>query len=185
MSTCYNNDHHENHQRAAELHDQAAHVHRNAAETHEKQDRQTGHEHSRQALEHSHKAYQHSEQLYTGVLNGHGISSFGHTDIAALASYAVGNERLSGRLTRRRLVPSGATIAGSCGTSSDVSSSIERIGIRETGSNVIAQQPPQLPPPNQPLARSIRGPHRSDCSLRCSYRVFMARIPRRSGFATA
>ena len=86
MSTRYNNgSHYENHQRAAELHDNAAHVHRNAAETHEKQDHQTGHEHSRQALEHSHKAYQHSEQLYTGVLNGHGISSFGHQDIAALA----------------------------------------------------------------------------------------------------
>jgi hypothetical protein len=86
MSTRYNNgSHYENHQRAAELHDNAAHVHRNAAETHEKQDHQTGHEHSRQALEHSHKAYQNSEQLFTGVLNGHGISSFGHKDIAELA----------------------------------------------------------------------------------------------------
>jgi hypothetical protein len=85
MSTRYNNgSHYENHQRAAELHDNAAHVHRNAAETHEKQDHQTGHEHSRQALEHSHKAYQHTEQLHV-VGNGHGIASFAHQDIEALA----------------------------------------------------------------------------------------------------
>ena len=86
MSTRFNNgSHYENHQRAAELHDNAAHAHRSAAETHEKQDHQTGQEHSRQALEHSQRAYQHAEQAPRDTLNEHGIDTFGHQDIAALA----------------------------------------------------------------------------------------------------
>jgi hypothetical protein len=74
MSTRYNNgSHYENHQRAAELQDGAAHAHR-VGEQHGKQDHLTGHEHSRQALEHSPEA-----------TLGHGIASFGHDEIAALA----------------------------------------------------------------------------------------------------
>jgi hypothetical protein len=74
MSTRYNNgSHYENHQRAAELQDGAAHAHR-VGEQNGKQDHLTGHEHSRQALEHSPEA-----------TTGHGITSFGHDEIAALA----------------------------------------------------------------------------------------------------
>jgi len=81
MSTRYNNgSHYENHQRAAELHDSAAHAHR-VAEQHGKQDHLTGHEHSRQALERSHNAHQQTRTA-TGA---HGIATFGHNDIAALA----------------------------------------------------------------------------------------------------
>src|SRR5580700_6163303 len=81
MSTRYNNgSHYENHQRAAELHDLAAHAHR-VAEQHGKQDHLTGHEYSRQALEHSQEAHQHTE----GLAARRGISSFAHTEIAALA----------------------------------------------------------------------------------------------------
>ena len=86
MSTRYNNgSHYENHQRAAELHDSAAHAHRSAAEAHEKQDHQTGQERSRQALEHSKQAYQQAEQAHRNAVNEHGIATFGHEDIAALA----------------------------------------------------------------------------------------------------
>ena len=86
MSTRYNNgSHYENHQRAAELHDNAAHAHRSAAESHEKQDRQTSQEHSRQALEHSQLAYLHTEQTHREAVNGDGIATFGHAEIAALA----------------------------------------------------------------------------------------------------
>jgi hypothetical protein len=81
MSTRYNDgSHYENHQGAAELQDGAAHAHR-VAEQHGKQDHLTGHEHSRQALEHSQDAHQHTQSATTG----HGIASFGHADIAALA----------------------------------------------------------------------------------------------------
>ncbi len=81
MSTRYNNgSHYENHQRTAELHDGAAHAHR-VAEQQGKQDHLTGHEHSRQALEHSQSA---DEQAQTST-NGHGITAFGHDDIAVLA----------------------------------------------------------------------------------------------------
>jgi hypothetical protein len=74
MSTRYNNgSHYENHQRAAELQDGAAHAHR-VGEQHGKQEHLTGHERSRQALEHSHEA-----------TAGHGLASFGHDEIAALA----------------------------------------------------------------------------------------------------
>ena len=81
MSTRYNNgSHYENHQRAAELHDAAAHTHR-VGEQQGKQDYLTGHEHSRQALEDSQEAH---EQTQTATA-GHGIPTFGHDDIAALA----------------------------------------------------------------------------------------------------
>jgi hypothetical protein len=86
MSTRYNNgSHYENHQRAAELHDSAAHAHRSAAEAHEKQDHLTGQEHSRLALEHSLKAHEQTGQMHRNVVNEHGIATFGHQDIAALA----------------------------------------------------------------------------------------------------
>lgn len=81
MSTRYNNgSHYENHQRAAELHDSAAHAH-HVAEQQEKQDHLTGHEYSRAALEHSRDAHQHT----LTATAGHGIATFGHADIAALA----------------------------------------------------------------------------------------------------
>ena len=74
MSTRYNNgSHYENHQRATELQNGAAHAHR-VGEQHGKQEHLTGHEQSRQALEHSPEAG-----------TGHGVASFGHDDIAALA----------------------------------------------------------------------------------------------------
>jgi hypothetical protein len=80
MSTRYNNgSHYENHQRAAELQDAAAHAHR-AAEQHGKQEHLTGHELSRQALEHDHEANRRSSEPAQ-----HGIASFGHAEIEALA----------------------------------------------------------------------------------------------------
>lgn len=80
MSTRYNNgSHYENHQRAAELHDLAAHAHR-SGEQQGKQEHETGHEHSRQALEHSERAHQSSQSTA-----GHGVETFGHDEIAALA----------------------------------------------------------------------------------------------------
>ena len=89
MSTRFNSgSHYENHQRAAELHDAAAHAHRSAAEQHGKQDHLTGHEQSRQILEHSQDAHQHTLEATAG----HGIATFGHDDIAALA-YALWQAR--------------------------------------------------------------------------------------------
>jgi Protein of unknown function (DUF2934) len=44
-------------------------------------DHLTGQEHSRQALEHFHDVHQHTQAATTG----HGISAFGHDDIATLA----------------------------------------------------------------------------------------------------
>ena len=86
MSTTHRNgSHFENHQRADELHDGAAHAHSTAAEAHEKQDHLTGQQHSRVALEHSQKGYLHSEPSHPGAVNEHGITTFGHEDIAALA----------------------------------------------------------------------------------------------------
>ena len=83
MSTRYNNgSHYENHQQAAELHDGAAHAHR-AGEQQGKQDHLTGHEYSRQALEHSPEAHQNYQAPVTTV--GHGIATFGHAEIEALA----------------------------------------------------------------------------------------------------
>jgi hypothetical protein len=81
MSTRYNDgSHYENHQRAAELHDVAAHAHRAAGE-HAQEEHLTGPEQSRQAHEHSHGAHEQTQI----ASNGHGIHSFGHNDIAALA----------------------------------------------------------------------------------------------------
>lgn len=81
MSTRYDSgSHYENHQRAAELHDAAAHAHR-LAEQQGKQDHLTGHELSRRALEHSEQAHQHTQ----ATVGAHGIPTFGHNDIAALA----------------------------------------------------------------------------------------------------
>jgi hypothetical protein len=74
MSTRYNNgSHYENHQRATELQNGAAHAHR-VGEQHGKQEHLTGHERSRQALEHARE-----------TADGHGVASFGHEEIAALA----------------------------------------------------------------------------------------------------
>ncbi len=81
MSTRYNNgSHYENHQEAAELHDGAAHAHR-VGEQQGKQEFLTGHEHSRQALEHSANGHEH----HRAATNEHGIATFGHAEIAALA----------------------------------------------------------------------------------------------------
>ena len=86
MSTRYNNgSHYENHQRAAELHDSAAHAHRVAAESHGEQDHPTAHEASRQALEHSQKAYALTQEVHQEGTVGHGIATFAHDDIAAVA----------------------------------------------------------------------------------------------------
>ena len=88
MSTRHNNEsHYENHQRAVELHDGAAHAHR-VAEEQGKQDHLTGHEHSQQPLEHSQSADKQTQD----VTNGHGVSAFGHDDIAPVA-YALWQAR--------------------------------------------------------------------------------------------
>jgi len=80
MSTRYNDgSHYENHQRAAELHDVAAHAHRVAEQGN--REHLTGHEHSRQELEHSRLRDEHTQTATAG----HGIRSFGHAEIAALA----------------------------------------------------------------------------------------------------
>lgn len=85
MSTRYNDgSHYENHQHATELHDEAAHVHRTAEEHRGKQDHQTDHEQSRQAMEHSRQTYL-DPQSHDGVHQQHGIATFGHEEIAALA----------------------------------------------------------------------------------------------------
>jgi len=81
MSTRQNNEsHYENHQRAAELHDGAAHAH-SVGEQQGQQGHLTAHEQSRQAAEHSQVAPGHPQ---AGTAD-HGISAFGHADIAALA----------------------------------------------------------------------------------------------------
>ena len=81
MSTRYNDgSHYENHQRAAELQDGGAHAHR-VGEQYGNQDHLTGHEHSRQALEHSRQV----DELTQAGATSHGIASFGHAEIAALA----------------------------------------------------------------------------------------------------
>jgi len=73
-------NHYSNHQKAAELHDAAAHAHR-VAEQHGQEEHLSGGEHSRQALEHSEAAHQKTQ----AATAAHGITSFGHQDIAALA----------------------------------------------------------------------------------------------------
>ena len=80
MSERYNNgSHYENHQREIELQNLAAHTHR-AGEQHGKQEHLTPHEQTRRSLEHSDEAlHPHQPTI------GHGITAFGHHDIAALA----------------------------------------------------------------------------------------------------
>ena len=81
MSTrCNNGSHYENHQRATELHDGAAHAH-DVADHHGQQDHLSAHELSRQALEDSRGAHRHPP----GSAAEHGITAFGHDEIAALA----------------------------------------------------------------------------------------------------
>ena len=81
MPTSHHNDSpYDNHYSAAELHDGAAHAHR-VAERQGKEDRLTAHEHSRQALEHSQLAHHSTEAASAG----HGVTTFGHAEIAALA----------------------------------------------------------------------------------------------------
>jgi len=81
MSKRYNNgSHYENHQRADELHGGAAHA-QGVAGLHGKQEHLTGSEHSRQEHEHSPEAREHGHAETVG----HGIASFGHGEIAALA----------------------------------------------------------------------------------------------------
>jgi hypothetical protein len=82
MSKRYNNgSHYENHQRADELHDAAAHAHR-VGEQHGQQEHLTGHEHSRHELEYS--AAETNGKIQPST-TGHGVASFGHDEIAALA----------------------------------------------------------------------------------------------------
>lgn len=89
MSTRYNDgSHYENHQRAAELHDIAAHTHRIAHEERGKQDHLTGQERSRQALEHPQDAHEHTSQMHEVQPTKHGVTTFGHDEIAARA-YAI------------------------------------------------------------------------------------------------
>jgi uncharacterized protein YdcH (DUF465 family) len=73
-------NHYANHQKAAELHDAAAHAHR-VAEQHGQEEHLSGAEHSRQALEHSEAAHLKTQSAVTA----HGITTFSHLDIAALA----------------------------------------------------------------------------------------------------
>ena len=81
MSTRYNDgSHYENHQRASELHDGAAHAHR-VAEQQGKPEHLTGPELSRQGQEHSQTPRQNTDVTTVG----HGVTAFGHSDIAALA----------------------------------------------------------------------------------------------------
>ncbi len=76
MSTRYNDgSHYENHQSAAELHDLPAHAHRSAIQ-HGQEEHLTPHELSRHEFEHSQEAR---------PTVGHGITAFGHNEIAALA----------------------------------------------------------------------------------------------------
>jgi len=86
MSKRYKNgSHYENHQRADELHEGAAHAHR-VGEQHGMQEHLTGHEHSRQQIEQSLEPHEHGvASAPSGHSVGHGIASFGHHEIAALA----------------------------------------------------------------------------------------------------
>jgi len=80
MSERYNNgSHYENHPRAAELQNAATHAHL-TGEQHGKQEHLTPHEQTRRSFEHSEEAL-HPHAPTTG----HGITAFGHEDIATLA----------------------------------------------------------------------------------------------------
>jgi len=70
----------DNRRRADELHDAAPHAH-SVGEQHGKQDHLTGSELSRQASETLHEAYRHPQ----AAAAGHGVATFGHNEIAALA----------------------------------------------------------------------------------------------------
>jgi hypothetical protein len=75
----------ENHQREAEIQDAAEHTHRAAEQKHDTQEHLTGHERTRQGLEHSQNGHQNGHLNNQSATVGHGIASFGHDDIAALA----------------------------------------------------------------------------------------------------
>jgi len=80
MSERYNNgSHYENHPQAAELQNLASHTHR-TGEQHGKQEHLTPHEQTRRSLEHGEEV-SHPQAPTTG----HGVTAFGHQDIAALA----------------------------------------------------------------------------------------------------
>jgi hypothetical protein len=70
----------ENRRWAADLHDAAPHAHI-VGEQHGKQDHLTGSELSRLASEPSHEAYRNPQ----AAAAGHGLATFGHNEIAALA----------------------------------------------------------------------------------------------------
>ncbi len=72
--------HYENHPRAAELHEGAAHS-QETGELHGKQEHLSGSEHSRQEFEREQELQRHAHESTVG----HGIATFGHDDIAALA----------------------------------------------------------------------------------------------------
>ena len=71
--------HYDNHWREAEMHDGSEHAHR-AADQRGQHDHLTAHELSRQALESSENAHR---QTHTTTV--HGLETFGHREIAALA----------------------------------------------------------------------------------------------------
>ena len=77
----------ENRRRAAELHDAPPHAH-SVGEQQGKQDHLTGSELSRQASEPLHEAPRHTQ----AAAAGHGLATFGHNEIAALA-YALWQAR--------------------------------------------------------------------------------------------
>jgi Protein of unknown function (DUF2934) len=70
----------QNHQHAAELNDLPAHNHI-VAEQQGKGEHLAGHEQSRQAMEHSTNGHTHNQPATVG----HGVTVFGHREIAALA----------------------------------------------------------------------------------------------------
>jgi len=81
MSTRYNPEsYNDNRRLAGELHNGPEHAH-DVAERHGKQDHLTGTELSRQALEESKDAHRRTH----ASPNGHGVETFGHAEIAALA----------------------------------------------------------------------------------------------------
>ena len=88
MSTRYNDgSHYENHQRAAELEDVAKHVH-DVGELHGQGEHLTPSEQSRNT--HMHPVHETPSSVGPSV--GHGVASFSHRDIEALA-YEIWQER--------------------------------------------------------------------------------------------
>jgi len=85
MSTHFNHGTpYENNHRAAELQDLPAHAHRTGAEHPGQQDHLTGAETARLAIEHS-LTQAHSLEEPARPTTEHGVLTFGHKDIAALA----------------------------------------------------------------------------------------------------